>query len=75
MLVQVTTYFIPPISQGLHEFLEENFPQLKHEKYSIEQEWTGIMGYTPDENPIIGKIDDGSYIAVGFSGHGMPRCN
>jgi sarcosine oxidase subunit beta len=35
--------------------------------------WAGLYAITPDENPIIGKIDrfDGFYCAVGFSGHGF----
>lgn len=35
--------------------------------------WAGLYAITPDENPIIGKIEeiDGFYCAVGFSGHGF----
>jgi glycine/D-amino acid oxidase-like deaminating enzyme len=36
------------------------------------QEWTGIMGYTLDEQPIIGEAPDqeGLWICAGFHGHG-----
>ena len=37
------------------------------------QEWTGIMGYTPDHEPIIGEAEGGKglWICAGFNGHGM----
>ena len=36
------------------------------------QEWTGIMGYTPDKQPLIGEAPDqeGLWICAGFNGHG-----
>ncbi|RBR20961.1 uncharacterized protein FIESC28_05113 [Fusarium coffeatum] len=47
-------------------------------------EWTGIMGYSRDGYPWVGKLpsalggeDSGVYISVGYTGHGMPvaaRC-
>ena len=34
-------------------------------------EWTGTVGYTPDEYPIVGRIDDhGAYIIAGMCGSG-----
>ena len=35
-------------------------------------EWTGIMGYTTDGQPIIGQVPhkDGFWMCVGFNGHG-----
>ncbi|PVI03038.1 DAO-domain-containing protein [Periconia macrospinosa] len=37
--------------------------------------WTGVMGYTSDGLPHIGKIPgyDDQYILAGFNGHGMPQ--
>ncbi|KAK0113020.1 hypothetical protein ONS95_014730 [Cadophora gregata] len=37
------------------------------------QEWSGIMGYTVDSQPIVGQAlgQDGLWICVGFNGHGM----
>lgn len=37
------------------------------------QEWTGIMAYTPDEQPVVGEAPgkDGLFISAGFNGHGM----
>ena len=35
-------------------------------------EWTGIMGYTFDSQPIVGEDPDreGLWICAGFNGHG-----
>jgi glycine/D-amino acid oxidase-like deaminating enzyme len=62
----------PAVSAGLHEFLPIHFPALMDTK--VEQEWTGIMAWTPDLNPLIGPLPNrpGEYIAAGYSGHGMP---
>lgn len=38
--------------------------------YSV---WTGILGYSHDLLPYVGRIDQGLYISAGFTGHGMPR--
>ena len=42
----------------------------------IEQEWVGIMGFTPDRNPLVGPLvvsrPPGEFIAAGYTGHGMP---
>ena len=32
------------------------------------------MGFTPDEQPLIGKIKENEFIVAGFHGHGMPKC-
>lgn len=62
----------PNVSAGLRKFLPSHFPALRG--IEVEQEWTGIMGYTPDFNPLVGPLPNrpGEYIAAGFSGHGMP---
>ncbi|KAK9484500.1 FAD dependent oxidoreductase [Lipomyces starkeyi] len=46
--------------------------------YRIVKQWTGIMGFSADEYPLVGKIpsllEQGQeYCIAGFSGHGMPR--
>lgn len=35
--------------------------------------WSGIMGYSFDEFPIVGEFQKNGYISAGFIGHGMPR--
>ncbi|MBD0269485.1 MAG: FAD-binding oxidoreductase [Cyanobacteria bacterium Co-bin8] len=61
----------PNVSKGLRGFLCEAFAPLRDAK--IEYEWTGIMGYTPDENPLIGELpgQPGEFLAAGYTGHGM----
>lgn len=38
-----------------------------------EMEWAGIMGFTHDGNPLVGRVERGVWICAGFSGHGMTR--
>jgi len=55
------------ISQKLHEFLEETFPDLQEDKgqgvnegkvpFKVEFEWTGIMAYSRDGLPLIGPLE------------------
>lgn len=44
------------------------------------KEWTGIMGFTKDGNPLVGQLkpngnatNNGLYVLAGFGGHGVPR--
>jgi|LakMenEpi03Aug12_release.lakeMendotaPanAssembly.Ray.scaffolds.fasta_scaffold12348_7 glycine/D-amino acid oxidase-like deaminating enzyme len=59
------------ISRGLRDFLPKHFPDLQ--TVEVEQEWTGILGFSKDLNPLIGSVPDrpNEYIIAGFSGHGM----
>lgn len=61
----------PHVSRGLRQFLQEAFEPLQAAR--IDYEWTGIMAFTPDENPLIGPLPHrpGEYIAAGYTGHGM----
>ncbi|KAF2004098.1 DAO-domain-containing protein [Amniculicola lignicola CBS 123094] len=38
-------------------------------------QWTGIMGYSRDNHPWVGKVPDreGIWLAGGYTGHGMPN--
>ncbi|KAJ4308501.1 hypothetical protein N0V84_012060 [Fusarium piperis] len=44
--------------------------------------WSGIMGFTTDGMPLVGKLPqslsgrtgDGEWLAAGFNGHGMDKC-
>lgn len=40
----------------------------------VEAEWIGIMGCTPDRNPLVGPLSTrpGEFICAGYTGHGMP---
>jgi len=77
------------ISISLREYLIEIF-KLSNDSFTVDWEWTGIMGFTPDMFPLIGPLFDyknrelttfhntklkcGQYIAAGYSGHGMTLC-
>lgn len=44
------------------------------------KEWTGVMGFTKDGNPLVGQVrlhgegpNAGLYVLAGFGGHGVPR--
>jgi sarcosine oxidase, subunit beta len=37
----------------------------------VARAWAGLYDMTPDAHPIIGWVDDGVYVACGFSGHGF----
>lgn len=51
------------------------------EPLGLSQVWSGIMGFTSDGLPFVGKLTshmtgrlgDGEWIAAGFSGHGMDK--
>ncbi|KAI0443907.1 FAD dependent oxidoreductase [Xylaria telfairii] len=82
----------PLISRALHRGLnhaikllpgDEPEKKVLHAAY----EWTGIMGYSRDSHPWVGRVPgavvgdeaaaEGLWISAGFSGHGMPvapRC-
>ncbi|GAA6038753.1 hypothetical protein JCM8097_002383 [Rhodosporidiobolus ruineniae] len=49
------------------------------ERIEVREEWTGIMGYREEGNPIVGPVfvdgkkQPGQWVSAGYSGHGMPR--
>lgn len=63
----------------LHDKLGESFGT---KKMSLVSAWSGIMGFTGDGLPLIGKLppslidadSDNQFIAAGFNGYGMPTC-
>ena len=49
----------------------------------VRKVWSGIMGFTADHLPLVGKLpvsitergeEGGEWIAAGFNGYGMPQC-
>ena len=44
-------------------------PQLAHVSYPLLVR--GVYDVTPDHQPILGPVDDGAFVAAGFSGHGF----
>lgn len=39
----------------------------------VERIWTGVLGYSHDLLPYVGRMGPGLYVSAGFTGHGMPR--
>lgn len=39
--------------------------------WEVEREWSGIMGFTPDKEPLITKTESGIWVAAGLSGMGI----
>lgn len=35
--------------------------------------WAGLCTATPDGDPLVGKLEDGLFVATGFQGHGFTR--
>lgn len=52
----------------LHTGMLNVFPQLK--SAPIEYRWGGKVGFTKDMLPYIGQLEDGTYFAFGYGGHG-----
>ncbi|GGB40743.1 putative oxidoreductase OrdL [Lentibacillus populi] len=44
------------------------FPQLKNAQ--VDYRWGGKVGFTQEMLPYMGQLEDGSYYAFGFAGHG-----
>lgn len=61
----------PGVSAALREFLSK-FPALAG--VAVEREWSGVLGFTTSGKPIVGELEPGLFVGVGFCGHGMPRC-
>jgi len=72
----------PTIANSLRNYLTSTFPSLnKSLPLPVQADWTGIMGFTPDYSPLIGPLptienlnltSPKEWIAVGYSGNGMP---
>jgi glycine/D-amino acid oxidase-like deaminating enzyme len=58
---KIKDYLVQFTSEVLH--LEDG--------WNIEQEWSGIMGFTPTKTPVIEQVDDRLFVAAGLSGMGI----
>lgn len=56
---------------ALRRALEKAFPALRH--YPFEHAWTGPMGCTVDQEPVIGREGEGGNVLYcgGYTGHGL----
>lgn len=57
------------INQSLKAFADEvlKLP----DGWEIEQQWSGIMGFTPSKSPVLKKISDKAVVVAGLSGMGV----
>lgn len=56
------------VFDDLHRGMLNVFPHLKDVK--IEYRWGGKVGFTQGMLPYIGRLEDGTYFAFGYGGHG-----
>ena len=49
--------------------IEQLLPRLEYVSFSLLV--PGVYDVTPDHQPILGPVDDGLFVACGFSGHGF----
>lgn len=57
------------IQQRLEQFISEHL--LPGKPFSIEQRWSGIMGFTEDKQPVVKRISDNVSVAVSCNGMGV----
>lgn len=65
---------IIPATNYFNTYMQDNFVGWENSGATVEQIWTGIMGYNSDSLPSVGEVPgrEGCFIAAGFEGHGMP---
>ncbi|KAJ5081859.1 FAD dependent oxidoreductase [Penicillium alfredii] len=62
-------------AQYFDGYMQRNFVGWEDSHAYTDRVWTGIMGYSSDGFPHIGRVPghDGQFILAGFTGHGMPQ--
>uniref|UniRef100_A0A7S0W0Y2 FAD dependent oxidoreductase domain-containing protein n=1 Tax=Hemiselmis tepida TaxID=464990 RepID=A0A7S0W0Y2_9CRYP len=62
------------VVKGVEAFLRGHFVGL--EEVGIEMSWPGVLGFSKDGQPLVGKIPGRAkvWVCAGFGGHGMPAC-
>jgi gamma-glutamylputrescine oxidase len=65
------------MEERLHEAIQQHLLDFAHvvagNDVPIEYRWAGIMGFTPDQFPLVGPVHrrPGLFLSVGYSGHGV----
>ncbi|KAH9904703.1 FAD dependent oxidoreductase [Xylariomycetidae sp. FL2044] len=64
-----------PTAKFFEGLPERSYVGWEEAKMEVDRVWTGIMGYSKDSCPHIGKVPGkpGQFICAGFNGHGMPN--
>ncbi|AFK18446.1 FAD-binding oxidoreductase [Haloferax mediterranei ATCC 33500] len=55
-------------------FIEDALDTARHRTKldpELGRAWAGLCGSTPDNNPLVGEVVDGVYVATGWHGHGF----
>ncbi|KAJ5645936.1 hypothetical protein N7490_002308 [Penicillium lividum] len=66
---------LEPAVRYFDGYMQRNFIGWEDSHAYTDRVWTGIMGYSSDGLPHVGRVPghDGQYILAGFTGHGMPQ--
>ncbi|HDQ71112.1 MAG TPA: FAD-binding oxidoreductase [Chloroflexi bacterium] len=61
------------LQQGLVRFISRHFPDVPSARIDDARRWSGIMGFTGNGFPLLGRLPDlpGVYFAVGLGGRGL----
>ncbi len=51
--------------------IEQYARQWIADEYEVVARWAGIMGFSPDGQPLVGQVRPGVWFCGGFTGHGM----
>jgi glycine/D-amino acid oxidase-like deaminating enzyme len=57
----------PEVWERLDRYLHED---LGLEDAEVTHRWVGVVGFSDDQRPFAGQVDDGLYALGGYSGHG-----
>jgi glycine/D-amino acid oxidase-like deaminating enzyme len=57
----------PEVWERLDRYLHED---LGLEDAEVTHRWVGVVGFSDDQRPFAGRVDDGLYALGGYSGHG-----
>lgn len=68
-----STHFPAPAEQHWNAYMQSTFLGWEDSKSNADMVWTGIMGYTSDGMPHIGRVPGakGQWMLAGFNGGGM----
>ncbi len=68
---RITTRKSRPVKLAgmLRDDVASVYPQLKNLK--LTHAWEGLMGYATHKMPLIGRVEDGVWVATAFGGHGL----
>lgn len=65
---------IKEVENHFDGYMQKFFLGWEDSKAKVNQIWTGVMGYSFDSTPQVGKVPGKAdqYVLAGFNGHGMP---